>query len=257
MGFLDEASRLTRRYRCMGGVAARRGFVEALRKGYESRGLAVIGEFKRCAPGRFIALHDPWRYAKQLAPFVDAFSVLTEPFWFCGSPDLIPIFSPHRPVLGKDFVECERQVDTLAEHGAAAVLLILDELGWRRLEALYEHARGLGLDALIETSSGRDAVEVASSYPEAAVGINARNLQTLDLSFERLLGELRYAAERIGGDVVLVAESSIDSVEKAVEAARAGAKAVLIGTWFMREPDAPRRLRDALEAAKQSLQHNS
>ena len=257
MGFLEEASRVTRRYRCTGGVAARRGFVEALRKGHQARGLGVIGEFKRCAPGRFIALHDPWWYAQRLAPYVDAFSVLTEPFWFCGSPELIPVFSPHRPVLGKDFVECESQVDLLASHGAAAVLLILDELGWKKLETLYEYARSLGLDALIETSSGRDAVEAASSYPDAAVGINARNLQTLELSFERLLDELRYAAERVPGSTILVAESSMDSVEKVVEAMKAGAKAVLIGTWFMKEPDAAARLHSALLGAKQGMQHNT
>lgn len=257
MGFLGEASRITRRYRCTGGVAARRGFVEALRAGYQKRGLGVIGEFKRCAPGRFIALHDPWWYAQHLAPYIDAFSVLTEPFWFCGSPELIPVFSQHRPVLGKDFVECENQIDLLASHGAAAVLLILDELGWKRLESLYEHARGIGLDALIETSSGRDAVEVASSYPDAAVGINARNLQTLELSFEKLLAELRYAAERISSSTMLVAESSMDSVEKVLEAMKAGARAVLIGTWFMKEPGAAARLHSALLEVKQSLQHNT
>ena len=139
----------------------------------------------------------------------------------------------------------------LASKGASAVLLILDELGWKRLESLYEHARSLGLDALIETSSGRDAVNIASSFPEAAVGINARNLQNLEVSFERLLSEIRYASERIPSHTILVAESSMDSVDKVIAAMKAGAHAVLIGTWFMKQPGAPRSLYTALAEAKQ------
>ncbi len=247
MGFLEEAAEATRRWRCTGGFAVRRGFVEALRRGASEKGLAVIGEFKRCAPGRFVGLHDPRVYAERLAPYVDAFSVLTEPLWFCGSPELIPVFAVRRPVLAKDFVECRAQLEAYAAKGASAALLILDELGWKRLEELYEAARSLGLEALIETSNARDAVEVARSYPEAAVGINARNLQSLELSFERLLGEVRRAAEEAPSGAVIVAESGVDSVEKALAAMEAGARAVLIGTWFMRDPSAAERLAEALK----------
>ncbi len=249
MRFLEEADRVTREWRCARGVLEKRGFVDALWRGWRERGLAVIGEFKRCAPGRFVGLHEPWRYAETLAPHVDAFSVLTEPFWFCGSTSLIPVFAQHRPVLAKDFTVCEKMLEEFSRAGASAALLILDQLGWKRLDQLYSTLRSLDLEALIETSGWRDAVEVAHSYPEAAVGINARDLRTLELSFARLLDEVRRAAERVEG-AMLVAESSIDSVEKAIAVREAGAKAVLIGTWFMREPGAAEKLDKELRGAE-------
>ncbi len=246
-GFLGRAASATRRYRCGGESVSRTlGFREALRRGFEERGLGVIGEYKRCAPGRVLANHEPWEYARTLAPHVDAFSVLTEPFWFCGSPRLVPVFAAHLPVLAKDFVECRAQLVEAWEAGASATLLILDELGWKRLDELYDEARRVGLEALIETSGWRDAVEVAASYPEAVVGINARNLETLELSFERLVEEVRRASERLPTNTLLVAESSVDSVEKAVRLREAGANAVLIGTWFMKRPEAARELDEAL-----------
>ncbi|AEM39251.1 Indole-3-glycerol-phosphate synthase [Pyrolobus fumarii 1A] len=246
MDFLDRVTSATLEWRCKTSFKPRYRFVESLWRGWRERGLAIIGEFKRCAPGRFVGLHEPWEYAKKLAPYVDAFSVLTEPFWFCGSPALIPLFAQHRPVLAKDFTVCTGMLAEFADAGASAVLLILDQLGWRRLDELYSEARSMDLDALIETSSWRDAVEVASSYPEAAVGINARNLRTLELSFEKLLDDIRKAADRIGEKTMLVAESSVDAVEKALVLKDAGAKAVLVGTWFMRDPDAARRLSEEL-----------
>ncbi len=246
-GFLARAASMTRRYRCGEPSTPRtHGFRKALERGFEERGLGVIGEYKRCAPGRILANHEPWWYAQSLAPYIDAFSVLTEPFWFCGSPRLIPVFAAHHPVLAKDFVECEAQLVEAREAGASATLLILDQLGWERLDQLYSEAKRLGLEALIETSRWRDAVEIAASYPEAVVGINARNLETLELSFERLVEEVRRASERLPSGALLVAESSVDSVEKALKLREAGAHAVLIGTWFMRRPEAARELHEAL-----------
>ncbi len=241
MDFLEEVSRRVEGRCAGGGSRSGRGFVEALWEGWKERRLAIIGEFKRCAPGRFVGLHEPWVYAEQLAPYVDAFSVLTEPYWFCGSYELIPIFSAHKPVLAKDFTGCERMIEEAREWGASAVLLILDQLGWSRLTRLYDTARSLGLDALIETSSARDAIEAYRSMPEAAIGINARNLHTLEVSQKRLLEEVEKASREEPG-MMLVAESSVKSVEEALRVKMAGAKAVLIGTWFMREPDAAEKL---------------
>ena len=64
------------------------------------------------------------------------------------------------------------------------------------------------------------------------IGVNARNLETLEIDRERQL-ELLRALPR---DVVSVAESGIGS-RADVEAARdAGASAVLVGTALMRDP---------------------
>ncbi len=214
----------------------RGGLRGALLEGRGRRGIGLIGEFKRCSPGGFIAYRDPYAYAEEIGGCVDAFSVLTEPTWFCGSPELIPVFSARRPVLFKDFVACREMVDAAALYGASAVLLILDMLGWGVLEELYEYARGLGLEALIEASCSRDAVEAANTYPEALIGLNARSLETLRVDFEAMLRELRAARSRSPTGTVLVAESGVRGPGDVARAAAAGADAVLVGTSLMRSP---------------------
>jgi len=226
---------------------------EALRS--EARPALII-EYKRCRPSGFVRHIDPWSYIGAAGAAADAWSVLVEPFWFCGSPELLPVFaSTGRPVLAKDFASTEEQLETYSRMGASAVLLILDMLGWRRLEALYEAARGLGLEALIETTGWRCAVEAMNSFPEALVGINARNLETLDVSFERLVEEVRRASGEKPGGSLLVAESSVDSVAKAKMLAEAGADALLIGTWAMRSPEEVRGLPAALRGSRVSRRH--
>ena len=211
---------------------------------------ALILEYKRCRPGRFVSYMTPWEYVERLGGAPDAFSVLVEPFWFCGSPELVSFFaSTGLPVLAKDFAYGRRQLELYRGVGASAALLILDMLGWRRLEELYEAARSLGLEALIETGNADDAVEAMNSFPEALVGINARDLSSLTLSFDRLLWEVESAASRKPGGARLVAESGVDSVEKALMLARAGADALLIGTWAMRSPEKMRELREALRGS--------
>jgi len=173
-----------------------------------------------------------------------------EPYWFCGSPELVAFFAQHRPVLAKDFASSRAQLEQYRRAGTSAALLILDMLGWRRLDALYQEARSLGLEALIETHRAEDAVEAMNSYAEALVGINARNLETLEISYQRLLRETARAAARKPSGALLVAESSVDSVEKAVRLAEAGADALLIGTWAMKNPEEIRSLPERLRGTR-------
>lgn len=223
------------------------GLASSIRRALSEGRPGLILEFKRCRPGGFVAYVSPWDFIARLRDSVDGFSVLVEPYWFCGSLELLSFFaSAQLPVLAKDFVVSEVQVEAYHASGASDVLLILDLVGWRRLEALYEFARRLGLGVLVETSSGSDAVEVMASYPDALVGINARDLVSLEASFDRLLREIGWAAERKPASSILVAESSIDSFERAVALARGGADALLIGTWAMRDPGEVARLRDLL-----------
>jgi len=256
LGFLEEAARWSRfRGSVLGGVSGAgslRGAVSAaLREGRPG----LILEYKRCRPGRFVEYRAPWEYVGLVGGAADAWSVLVEPFWFCGSPELVSWFAvvAGKPVLGKDFVTGVEQLRLLRRSGASAALLILDMVGWRGVERLYEEARGLGLEVLIETSGAGDALEAMGSFPGALVGINARDLRSLREDFEGMLAELRRAAAGKPSGGLLVAESSITSVERALAAARAGADALLIGTWAMREPEAvaslPGRLRGAREEA--------
>ena len=207
---------------------------------------ALIIEYKRCSPRGFVAYYTPWSYLEATLSAADAYSVLVEPYWFCGSTELAAFFARYRPVLAKDFASSRAQLEEYRRASASAALLILDMLGWKQLDTLYQEARSLGLEVLIETNNAEDAVEVMHTYPEALVGINARNLETLEISYQRLLQEITKASSRKPTAALLVAESSIDSAERAVGLAQAGADALLIGTWAMKSPLEVRKLPERL-----------
>ena len=218
----------------------RSAIMEGSERGYRA---ALIAEYKRCAPGRMISNISPWEFVKTTAKYASAFSVLVEPYWFCGSSYLIPTFANERPVLYKDFVVDEVQVIDAAYWGASGILLIFEALGWRMLDVLYNEARSAGLDVLIEAARATDAIKIASSFTDVLIGLNARDLKTLNLSVERLVKEVRRFREE-GPDVLLVAESGIKGWEDYCKVVKAGADAVLVGTSIMLDPSMAARLKD-------------
>ncbi|WP_334140484.1 indole-3-glycerol-phosphate synthase, partial [Methanothrix soehngenii] len=158
-----------------------------------------------------------------------AISVLTEPTHFKGS--LENARTARRaglPVLRKDFIFSEVQ---LSEVQADLVLLIaaLDI----DLDRFVAAARDLGLEPLVEVHSEKE-MERALSTEARIIGINNRNLKTLEVdleTFERLAPRARDAG------VFLVAESGVHSPEDAVRMVRAGADALLVGTELMAGPE--------------------
>jgi indole-3-glycerol phosphate synthase len=254
-GFLEEAlrgavERAEKLSLLIGGAGcrARGGFRRALEEARRSKGYALIVEYKRCSPSEgLIAYHTPRYYAEATLARVDAYSVLTEPFWFCGSIELIPLFSQYRPVLAKDIIASDEQLAAVACMGASAALIIdSDQVD---LEHLAYKALDMGLDVLVETVSHERAARIADLIPEAVIGINSRNLSTLKVDFESMLRELRAAREILGSRVILVAESGINSPSRAVRAVKSGADALLIGTAIMRDPGLLEEIDAALRKA--------
>ena len=192
--------------------------------------VAVIAEVKRRSPsaGSIREDIDPGeRAALYAANGAAAISVLTDHPFFGGSMDDLraAIGQCTLPVLRKDFIVDEVQILEARAAGASAVLLIVRVLGPGRLAALLRCAAGLGLDALVEVHTEAE-LEVALEADAGIVGINSRDLDTFTIDVETawsLLG-------RIPSDRVAVAESGIFGQSDVVEAARAGADAVLIGT---------------------------
>ncbi len=236
-GFLGEAAaRMGERARLISEPPRPWSLRGAIEESLSRGGAGLIIEFKRCSPRGLVAYLTPWEFHEAFSVVADAYSVLVEPYWFCGSLELVPWFSRFKPVLAKDLTVSEVQLEAYKAVGASAALLIVDLVGWRGLERLYAAAEDLGLEVLIEASNARDAVEAMASYPRALVGINARRLDTLSLDFDAAVAEIERAAAGKPSGAILVAESGVDSLEKARRALEAGADALLIGTWAMRSP---------------------
>ena len=195
----------------------------------------MIAEFKRRSPSAgAIRDDDPGNRARRYREAgAAALSVLTDPDAFGGSLEDLAAASraASLPVLMKDFVVHPVQIRAGWGAGASAVLLIARCLDDERLRRLYDEARELGLDALVEV---HDAAELdrALSLESAILGINNRDLDTLRV-------ERRHAAAllpRVPADRVAVAESGY--LEPAhLLGLRGLADGVLIGTALMRASD--------------------
>jgi indole-3-glycerol phosphate synthase len=145
------------------------------------------------------------------------------------------------PLLRKDFVSCEYQVLEAAAFGASAVLLISDALEGKRLESLIGFAEGLGLDALVEAHR-RESLEKALTAGAAIVGINNRDLRTLEVDLSASESLLRL----VPPGMTTVSESGIKTREDVSRVRRSGADAILVGEELMRAERPAERLRELM-----------
>jgi len=205
-------------------------------------GSSVIAEVKRRSPskGDLAEIADPAALARQYAAGgAAAISVLTEERRFSGSLDDLRAVraAVDTPLLRKDFIVDPYQVLEARAAGADLVLLIVAALDDDTLRRLHEQARELGMAVLVEVHDEAEAAR-AVDLGAALVGVNARNLKTLEIDqdvFGRLaplLGSTTGADDR-----VLVAESGIFSPVDVKRYVAEGARAVLVGEALVKDGD--------------------
>jgi indole-3-glycerol phosphate synthase len=199
--------------------------------------ISVIAEVKRSSPskGTLAAIVDPAKLAEQYQQAgASVISVLTEERRFGGSlADLKSVRSAvDIPILRKDFMVDEYQFYEARAYGADVVLLIVAALSARQLNDYYEMATELGMASLIEVHT-HDELERAMEINPRIIGINSRNLKTLEVD-QKAFGEL---LPEIPTEIIKVAESGI-SARGEVELARSfGADAILVGEALVRAGD--------------------
>jgi indole-3-glycerol phosphate synthase len=211
-------------------------------------GLSLIAEVKRASPskGDLAPIADPAALAGEYAAGgAAAISVLTEQRRFGGSLDDLRAVraAVDTPILRKDFIVTPYQLWEARANGADLALLIVAALTERELGSLLEVAAEAGLTALVEVHD-EDELERALGAGATLVGVNARNLRTLDVqpdTFTRL-------APRVPDGVVTVAESGIRSPEDVRRYADAGADVVLVGEALVTGDD-PRGAVEKMVAA--------
>lgn len=199
------------------------------REALSAPGIAVIAEVKRRSPskGALAEIVDPAELAATYAAGGAAcISVLTEERRFGGSlADLAAVRAAVTiPVLRKDFMISEYQIYEARAYGADVILLIVAALSDAQLVEYRELAESLGMTALVEVHDADEADRAVTSGA-SVVGVNARNLKTLEIdasTFTRL-------APLLPDSVIRVAESGIFTVNDVDAVAAAGADAILVG----------------------------
>jgi len=194
---------------------------------------------------------DPVELAEEMvAGGAAALSVLTEPEHFGGSTAALERIreAVDVPVLRKDFLVHENQLDAVEADVVLLIVRFLDEPGTDDLADLLAAACDRGFQVLVETHSVAE-VERALDAGADIVGVNNRDLAKLDVdlgTFERVAPEARrLASERAGADgsdrdgdgtdrsVTLIAESGIATTTDVRRMREAGADALLVGSAIM------------------------
>jgi len=210
----------------------------------DAGGIRIISEVKRSSPskGALAEISSPADLARQYeAGGASAISVLTERHRFGGSlADLDAVRAAVGiPVLRKDFTVDEYMVYEARAHGADLVLLIVAALDDAELAGLLQLTHDLGMNALVEAHTPEE-IERAVAVDARIVGVNVRNLKTLDVDPHNY----RNLAPHLPEGVVRVAESGVQGPGQVAGYAQDGADAVLVGEALVKHGDPSQAIRD-------------
>lgn len=219
----------------------------ALRRAPGER-LRLIAEIKRRSPsaGALSTVLDVAARARAYERAgADVISVLCDSTYFDGS--YAHLAEARRatsvPLLCKEFVIDEVQLDVARAYGADLVLLIVRCLTAPELERLVAAARARGLAPLVEVHAPPE-VEAALAAGADLIGVNARDLGTLQMNLE----QARAVLAALPPNVIKLHLSGLQTPEQVRDVAGSSADAALIGEALMRRDD-PTELLAALVAA--------
>lgn len=200
--------------------------------------LQVIAEIKRASPSKgTIYEGEKLNPMNQALTYEEAgaacISVLTDTPFFKGSfHDLQEVAEAvDLPVLCKDFIVDEIQIDRAKAAGASVILLIVAALDDATLERLHAYAVSLRLEVLVEVH-GVEELARALRIGAKIIGVNNRDLKTFTMDLSRTKEVV--AAFPFDENHVLISESGILGEDNAREVSEFGVSGILVGEFLMR-----------------------
>jgi len=150
--------------------------------------VSIIAEIKKASPSAGVIVKEfnhldlAKIYINNGASFL---SVLTEEDFFLGKLDYIKDIKNkfQIPILCKDFFIEPYQVSLAKSFGADCILIILSAVEKSQAKDIYQAANDLKISTLIEVHD-EDEAEFALSFKDSIIGINNRNLKSLEISLE-------------------------------------------------------------------------
>jgi len=217
-----------------------RGFMRALTQSSE---IAVIAEVKKASPSKGIICpdFDPEKIATSYEKGgAEAISVLTDERFFQGSIDYITLVrqAVKLPVIRKDFIIHELQIDQAHHYGADAVLLIAAILEQEQIRDYLQMCAELGMEVLVEVHDEKE-LEKSLAAGSKMIGINNRDLRDFTVNLNTTI-QLR---QEIPGTIPVVSESGIKDYDDIKMLQDHEITAVLVGETLMRSGDRALALR--------------
>jgi indole-3-glycerol phosphate synthase len=202
----------------------------------QQKGVSLICEIKKASPSAGILVKDfnhlniAKMYVKNGATCL---SVLTEEKYFLGKLSFIlDIKNKFKiPVLAKDFFIDPYQVALSKSFGCDCILIIIAALDVKQADDIYAEALRHNLSVIVEVHDQKEA-EKALKYEESLIGINNRNLKTLDVSINNTVSIFEALKDHKGP---LISESGIKNEDDAKYIfEKTGIKNFLIGESLLK-----------------------
>ena len=163
-------------------------FKEAIKN---NSGVSLISEIKKASPSAGILVND-FNHIKIAKMYIDSgatcLSVLTEEKYFLGKLEYMQDIKKTLkiPILAKDFFIDPYQVMLSKSYGCDCILIILAAVSEKQADEIYSEALKHNLSVIIEVHDQKEA-EKSLKYERALIGINNRNLKTLEVSINNTL----------------------------------------------------------------------
>ena len=182
----------------------------------KNKGVSLISEIKKASPSAGILVND-FNHLNIAKMYTDnnatCLSVLTEEKYFLGKLNYIKDIKEKFkiPVLAKDFFIDPYQVLLSKSFGCDCILIIIAALDEKQADEIYAESLKHNLSVIVEVHNEKEA-EVALKYKEALIGINNRNLKTLEISINNTVSIFKTVKSHKGP---LISESGIKNAEDA------------------------------------------
>jgi len=210
--------------------------------------VSLIAEIKKASPSSGIIVKD-FDYLKIANLYSDnnaaCLSVLTEEKFFLGNLNYISDIKKKikLPVLAKDFFIDPYQVSYSKSFGCDCILIILSALSEKQADEIYDEALKNKLSVIVEVHDENEA-ERALKYSEAIIGINNRDLKTLNVSLDN---SVRIKKKLTSHQGPLISESGIKNQNDAQYIYdNTGIKNFLIGESLLVNNEPSKLIKDIL-----------
>jgi indole-3-glycerol phosphate synthase len=210
-------------------------FYKAINNKLNNNQIAIIAEIKEKSPSQGV-INNNFSLTNISKSYKDggacAISVLTDEKYFNGKNENIKIVknNANLPILRKDFIIDEYQIYQSKIIGADAILLIMSCLTLNKAKIFANIAKDIGLDILVETHNQTE-IEQALEIDANLIGINNRNLKTLDISLTNVITLQKF----IPKNKILICESGINSISDINILHQKNINAFLIGGFLLKQ----------------------
>ena len=171
--------------------------------------------------------------------------MLTEENFFLGNLDYVTDIKKKikLPILAKDFFIDPYQVGYSKSFGSDCILIILSALSEKQADEIYDETLKNKLSVIVEVHDENEA-ERALKYSEAIIGVNNRDLKTLNISLDNSVKIQKKLTSHKGP---LISESGIKNRKDAQYIYdKTGIKNFLVGESILANEEPSKLIHDLL-----------